>query len=261
DHATREGLIVGTTAYMAPEQTRGEELDTRVDVWAFGVVLLELVTGASPFARPTTADTVAAVLHHEPDWSRAPQPIRRLIRTCLEKDPSQRLRHIADARLLIDDDSRLPNPESRRAPARWPWAIAGAAVIALIATVMLWAPWRAATRVADPVSFQFAPARGFPPSGNSAVSPDGRRLAFPATGSDGVTRIWIRDFAILDEHPLPGSDMRQAAAPPFWAPDSQSVAFDAGGVLKRADVAGGLPQTVCELPFPAIGGSWNEDGV
>jgi len=114
EHATREGLIVGTTAYMAPEQTRGEELDTRVDVWAFGVVLLELVTGASPFARPTTADTVAAVLHHEPEWSRAPQPLRRLIRTCLEKDPSQRLRHIADARLLIDDESRIPNPESRR---------------------------------------------------------------------------------------------------------------------------------------------------
>jgi Tol biopolymer transport system component/predicted Ser/Thr protein kinase len=261
EHATREGLIVGTTAYMAPEQTRGEELDTRVDVWAFGVVLLELVTGASPFARPTTADTVAAVLHHEPEWSRAPQPLRRLIRTCLEKDPTQRLRHIADARLLIDDESRIPTPEFRRAPARWPWAIAGAAVIALIATVMLWAPWRAVVRIAEPVRFQFAPAVALPPSGNSAVSPDGRRLAFPATGSDGVTRIWIRDFAILDEHPLPGSDMRQAAAPLFWSPDSQSVAFDAGGVLKRGDVAGGLPQTVCELSFPAIGGSWNKDGV
>src|SRR4029453_5352931 len=125
DHATREGLIVGTTAYMAPEQTRGEELDTRVDVWAFGVVLLELVTGASPSARPTPADTVAAVLHHEPEWSRAPQPIRRLFRPCLEKDPSQRLRHLPDARLLIEGDAQA-GPSTHSAPSRWPWAIAGA---------------------------------------------------------------------------------------------------------------------------------------
>src|SRR5262245_60962639 len=200
DQATREGLIVGTTAYMAPEQTRGEALDTRVDVWAFGVVLLELVTGASPFARPTTADTVAAVLHHEPDMSRAPDALRRLIQTCLEKDPSKRQRHIADARLLVDSQTRPqpeppgPRSESRRAASRWAWAIGGVSVAGLLATLLISAPWRRpASRSAEPVTFQFTPAAAVPPSGSSAISPDGRRLAFVGTGSDGVMRVWIRD--------------------------------------------------------------------
>jgi Tol biopolymer transport system component len=254
---TVPGTILGTPAYMAPEQARGEVTDKRVDVWALGVVVFEMGSGVSPFMRRTVADTIAAVLHEEPDWSKVPARLRRLVRSCLEKDPSRRLRDIGDAALLLDGDQQIEPPS--RATSRLAWMTAAA--LAIAAGVAMWAPWRTPAPPPELVRFHITPTAVLPASGASAVSPDGRHLAFLASGSDGVLRVWVRDLASLEDRMLAGSEVGQAAPPPFWSPDSRFIAFDAGGSLKKIDVTGGLAQTLCALAAPAVGGSWNREGV
>jgi Tol biopolymer transport system component len=256
-HGTVAGAILGTPAYMAPEQARGEATDKRADIWALGVVVFEMASRVSPFLRQTVADTIAAVLHDEPDWSKAPSRLRRFLRRCLEKDLRNRLRDIGDAALLLDGDHQLASPA--RSTSRVPWVVAAAMAIA--AGLAIWAPWRTAAPPPEPVRFHITPAPVLPASGASAVSPDGRRLAFLASGSDGVLRVWVRDLASLEDRMLAGSEVGQAAPSPFWSPDSRFIAFDAGGTLKKIDITGGLAQTLCALTGPAIGGSWNREGV
>ncbi len=255
---TRVGVILGTVAYMSPEQARGEPVDKRADIWAFGVVLFEMLTGAPLFARQTVADTIAAVLHVEPDWSRVPVRTQSLLRACLQKNPKRRLHDIGDAQLLLDQDE--PGPVARRGHSGWiPWTVAAAFAIA--AAVAALAPWRTTPPAPQPVRFQIAPPGDLPASAASAISPDGRYLAYLASGSDRVMRVWVRDLGSLEDRPLQGTEIGQAAPPPFWSPDSRFIAYDAGGVLKKIDVSGGLAQTICELRQPAIGGSWNREGV
>ena len=129
------------------------------------------------------------------------------------------------------------------------------------AVATVWAPWRSPAAVAGPVRFEIAPNVSLAASGASAISPNGRHLAFIGSGTDGVLRVWVRDLDSLVDRPLPGSEVGQATPPPFWSPDSRFIAFDAGGKLKKVDVSGGLAQTVCDLPSAAVGGSWNRDGV
>lgn len=178
----------------------------------------------------------------------------------LQKDPQRRLHDIADARLLIDDDrsDAAPVPRSRLG-----WAVAAALVLLAVGVAVgtLWAPWRSPAAVAGPVRFEIAPNVSLAASGASAISPNGRHLAFIGSGTDGVLRVWVRDLDSLVDRPLPGSEVGQATPPPFWSPDSRFIAFDAGGKLKKVDVSGGLAQTVCDLPSAAVGGSWNRDGV
>jgi eukaryotic-like serine/threonine-protein kinase len=255
---TRIGVVLGTVAYMSPEQARGEQVDKRADIWAFGVVLFEMLTGASLFARQTVADTIAAVLHVEPDWSQVPVSTRSLLRACLQKNPKRRLHDIGDAQLLLDQDE--PGPLTRRSHSGWiPWTVAAAFAIA--ATFAALAPWRTRPPAAQPVRFQIAPPGDLPASAASAISPDGRFLAYLSSGADRVMRVWVRDLGSLEDRPLQGTEIGQAAPPPFWSPDSRFIAYDAGGALKKIDVSGGLAQTVCELRQPAIGGSWNREGV
>jgi eukaryotic-like serine/threonine-protein kinase len=254
---TVAGAIVGTPAYMAPEQVRGEAIDTRADIWAYGVILFEMVTGRRLFARPSIAETTAAVLHVEPDYELLPAPIRRLCRSCLQKDPAHRLRDIADAQLLIDGPAAVASPPQR--PHRLGWAVAG--LFATLAAVAVWAPWRTSPPAPQPVRFQITPQATLVVSGASAISPDGRHLAFLATGSDGSIRVWVRDMESLVERVLPDAIVGQAAPPPFWSPDSRFIAFDAGGKLKKIDRAGGLAETIADAPAPVVGGSWNRDGV
>ena len=256
---TVRGDIIGTAAYMSPEQARGEPLDTRTDIWAFGVVLYEMLTGQRLFARRTSTDSLAAVLHVEPDINRVPAPVRPLIEACLQKDPKRRLRDIGDARLLVrdaDGSSTVASPIRR---AWLPWV--AAAAFATIAAVAVWSPWRRDPPEAPAVRFQIVPPGELPTSGASAISPDGRYLAYLLTGSDGVLRVWVRDLQTLEDRPLQGTEIRQAAPPPFWSPDSRFIAYDAGGALMKVEVAGGLPLKICDLALPAIGGSWNRDGV
>jgi Tol biopolymer transport system component/tRNA A-37 threonylcarbamoyl transferase component Bud32 len=256
---TQMGVILGTAAYMSPEQARGETVDRRADVWAFGVVLFEMLTGAPLFARQTVADTIAAVLHVEPEWSRAPLRTRPLLRACLQKNPKRRLHDIADARLLLDHDEPGAAAGQRGHPGWRAWTVAAAFAIA--AAVAVLAPWRTAPPAAQPVRFQIVPSGDLPASAAMAISPNGRYLAFLSSGSDRVRRVWVRDLRSLEDRPLHGTEIGQAAPPPFWSPDSRFIAYDAGGTLKKIDVSGGLAQTLCELRQPAVGGSWNREGV
>jgi Tol biopolymer transport system component len=258
---TRMGVVLGTVGYMSPEQARGGSVDKRADIWAFGVVFYEMLTGSQLFARQTVADTVAAVLDFEPDWSRVPAKARPMLQACLKKNPKQRLRDIADTQLLLDShterEAASASPRSQRG-----WIAWGVAAMGLIASAMFaWAPWRTSPPAAEPIRFQISAPGDLPASGASAISPNGRYLAFLSSGSDRVVRVWVRDLRSLEDHPLQGTEIGQAAPPPFWSPDSRFIAYDAGGALKKIDVSGGLAQTICEVRQAAVGGSWNREGV
>jgi hypothetical protein len=266
-HATEAGIILGTAAYMSPEQAAGKPVDKRSDLWAFGVVLLEMLTGRRTFAGDTAAETMAAVMMKEPDWAKLPQatpaPIRRLLRRCLEKDRKRRLPDAAAARLEIEDAQVAPAETSVMAtasPPRARWrslAALGAAVlvggaIAIAALLMLQPAGRESvvtrleiTTPAMPPPFQF----------QFALSPDGRRLAFLA--GTNPRQIWVRSLEQVSAQPLAGTD---GAVLPFWAPDSRALGFFAGGKLKRVDLVGGAPQVLAESQ-PGGGGTWNAEGV
>jgi eukaryotic-like serine/threonine-protein kinase len=284
-HATMQGVILGTAAYMSPEQARGKPVDRRTDIWAFGCVLFEMLTGRQVFeGGETVTDTVAAIIKNEPDWKALPDDtpphIRSLLRRCLQKDLKRRLPHIGVARIEIEEGGTARQgsagdaDESRVAqsiaPARWalPWAVAGVAVAvaATLATIMLRQPKPDAL---SPVRFTIDPPEGAtfgtnvalrgagPAAPQFALSPDGRRLAYVMYAADGKARLWVRRLDALDGQPLPGTE---EAAFPFWAPDSRVVAFFAQGKLKKIDTAGGPAQAICDAPA-GEGGTWNRDGV
>jgi Tol biopolymer transport system component len=256
--ATRQGIILGTAGYMSPEQARGEPVDKRADMWAFGVVLFEMLTGAPLFERPTVAETIAAVMHVDPDWNLVPYRFRRLLRACLTRDPRRRLHDVGDVWLLMDDDGARVAP-TRGGFQKWAaWTVAG---VAVVGGLWAWSAGRTSTAPARPMRFQIVLPGDMPESGASTISPDGRYLAFLSRGSDQVLRVWVRDLQSSEDRQLVGTEIGQAAPPPFWSPDSRFIAYDAGGALKKIDISGGLPQTICEIRQPAIGGTWNGNGV
>jgi serine/threonine-protein kinase len=272
---TRAGVILGTAAYMAPEQARGKSVDKRADIWAFGVVLFEMLTGRRAFAGDEVSDTLAFVLAREPEWTAMPPSVspvvRRLLRRCLEKDRSKRLADIADARLEIDDALSMP-PEATTTVAsaappvpRWrralPWSVAAAALISTGGTLALWAPWRTpqpnpVVRVTADVGADVSVAGAAP----LAMSPDGSILAFtavPGRADPAVSQpqLHIRRMGDLTASPVPGAT---PAIAPFFSPDGQWVAFASGGVLKKVLVSGGALVTLTESPM-FRGGWWAED--
>ena len=252
---TQPGIILGTVAYMSPEQAKGKPVDKRADIWAFGVVLYEMLTGRQPFISETVSDTLAAVLTKEPDWTKAPAKAQPLLRRCLEKDPKRRLRDIGEAMVWIEN-----TPGS--APAKRPWAARGIAAAFILAfALILFLYLREKTRLpeADPLQLQIAPPIGLAPEGSFAISPDGHWLAFAARGSDGIERMWIRALDSLEARPVSGTEA-DYIPPLFWSPDSRFVAFNAGGKLKKIDVSGGPPQTVCDVPGYTVGGTWSRGG-
>ncbi len=248
------GMILGTAGYMSPEQARGQEVDKRADIWAFGVVLYEMATGKRLFDGATVSDVLAAILLREPDLALAPEKIRRPLQRCLEKDPRQRLRDIGDVWLLLDTERAAAAPSQSRF-GRAGWIAAGA--FALVAAALAFVHFRGTnaeppvtrTSILPPDKAVFAP--GIP-----AISPDGRHLAFAAT-ADGKTELWVRDLDSLSARLLPGTEGGSA---PFWSPDSRSLAFFATGKLKRIDLAGGAALTLCDAMFAAPG-SWSKDDV
>jgi len=239
--ATMQGVLLGTAAYMSPEQAKGKSVDRRADIWAFGCVLYEMLTGKMAFTGETVTDTLAAVIKEEPDWSKLPPPtstrVRVLLQRCLRKDPKQRLRDIGDARISLDEVlSGAPDPLS----------VADQRPVAPTQVI----------RFKIPLPEKMALAA----SSTLSLSPDGRLLAFAAVGADDILRIWIRSLDSLEVRPLPGTE--SPAFPPFfWSPDSRYIAFDAGGKLKKIDLSGGLAQTVCDITGLAVGGSWNREGT
>jgi Tol biopolymer transport system component len=261
DEATRSGVILGTASYMAPEQAQGKSVDKRADIWAFGVVLHELLTGSRIFKGDTLADTLAAVLTKEPQWDRIPAQARPLLRRCLVRDPQRRLRDIGDAMALLE-----VAPESPREPAkaRQSWLAWSAAGMFLLGLAVIGAIHFREQPPATPglQRFQIPVPDKMSLLGNGAfsVSPDGRTLAFGAVGADGVRGLWVRTEDSLAAKPLPGSETIDDSTP-FWSPDSRFVVFSTRGKLKKAGLSGEPPQSICDLPGAVIGGSWSHDDV
>jgi serine/threonine protein kinase/Tol biopolymer transport system component len=256
--ATVAGVILGTPAYMAPEQARGRKVDKRADIWSFGVVLWEMLTGQRLFRGETTADVLGKVLNQPIKFDRTPEPIRRLLVRCLERNPRDRLRDIGEARFMLAEGQRLhPVPPSAT---RLPWTAVAVLSIALGLVSFVHfrreAPEMGVVRSIIPppekTTFSFTLNRG-----PLALSPDGRRMVFAATGEDGKSQLWIRPLDLAVAQPLLGTDSGWF---PFWSPDSRWVAFFAEGKLKKIDTQGGQPVTLADAPN-ARGGSWSANGV
>jgi Tol biopolymer transport system component/predicted Ser/Thr protein kinase len=265
--ATQAGIIMGTAAYMSPEQARGAVADRRADIWSFGVLLYEILTGSHMFGGETVSDTLAAVLRADLDWAAlpasTPAPVRRLLRRCLERDRKKRLRDIGDAIVEIDEAlAGVPEPAAAPPTARGVlrWWTAALALLTLACLAVAVVHFRETSPQPVPMRFQI-PALDKTTFGGSgmALSPDGRLMAFIATGSDGRSAVWVRPLDSLAAQALPGTE--GAAFSPFWSPDSRSLGFGVQGKLKKIEASGGPPQTLCEIPGDILGGSWSNDGL
>ena len=269
---TRAGAVLGTAAYMSPEQSRGQPVDKRTDIWAFGCVLYELLTGRAPFAGETPTDTVSAILSREPDWHLLPEDtpghLRTLLQRCLEKDPMRRLRDIGDARIELDSPAPIPAtiaPAAQSRVSRRAWA-QRAAIAAVVVASMALAAWGwlrpdAPTPV-EPVrvSVRLAPGttvtRGPQFVSSVALSPDGRLLVIAGKGSNGQ-RLYRRPLDRLEPTPLAGTE---GGSSPFFSPDGAWIGFFAGGRLKRVPASGGAALDIA-VTAPQIpkGASWLPD--
>jgi serine/threonine protein kinase len=261
---TTDGVILGTCAYMSPEQVRGKSVDRRADIWAFGCVLFEMLTGTRAFAGETASDTMAAVLDREPDWTRLPPAtspaVRRLLRRCLEKDAGARLHDIADARIEVDDARSNRDQAPSPTPRKYPATIAAVLAVAVGAAGVGW--WlHAATgnRPGSPrLRFTWSLPRGLGLDSPPVVSPDGQRIAFTARPSaHEPSGLYLRALDQLEAQVVPGTE---GAKQPFWSPDSRSLAYFARGKLMRVALDGGAPVEICAAP-DARGGTWSTSGV
>jgi serine/threonine protein kinase len=258
-------VLMGTAGYMAPEQARGRPVDRRADVWAFGVVLFEMLTGTRAFAGESVTEVVGAVIHKDPDWKALPPStppvVRMVLERCLQKEPRQRFRDIGDVRLALEGaftvDRVTPVPVAASPSRRWlPLAAALVAAVATGAAVWL------LTRP-EPVPQALLRFDLQPPAPQSLVplveiSPDGRTVAFVALDSSNIPRIWIRPLDATESRLLTPSD--ETRQPIFWSPDSRYVAFFAEGKVRRVPVAGGPTEAIADATT-FMGGSWSRDNV
>ena len=272
--ATQAGIILGTAAYMSPEQARGRTADKRADIWSFGVVLHEMLTGQRLFSRETVSDSLAAVLMVKIDFSNlppdTPPSIQRLLRRCLERVPKNRLQAIGEARIAINEQLADPAgasvlmdapalPAMPPPPRKLPWIAAGVLTVALLASLAGW--WQTTRPVEQPLR-RFNEDLGAGMALNTRfgaaaiLSPDGASMVFLAQGSDGASRLHIRRFSQSDPVELSGTE---GARGPFFSPDGQWIGFFADGKLKKIAVHGGAAVTLCDAPGDR-GGSWGEDG-
>ena len=274
--ATQAGIILGTAAYMSPEQAKGKTVDRRADIWSFGCVLYEMLTGNQVFAGETVSDVLAAVIRADPDWSLLPQDtpsaIRNLLARCLKKDAKQRLRDIGEARIAIEetlsgagklDISPAPSigTAAPAAGARWrralPWGIA---ILAILAAAIAVAHFRAGQSPAAVMRFTLAPPAGGEFGariGAAAVlSPDGTRMVYVLRSGESE-QLYLRPLGSDEAAAVPGTE---GAMAPFFSPDGQWVGFFAQGKLEKVAVTGGLPVTLCDAA-DARGGDWGPDNT
>jgi Tol biopolymer transport system component len=275
---TQAGMILGTAAYMSPEQARGKPADERSDVWAFGCVVYEMMTGRRAFEAEYVSDTLAAVWQATPDWNALPRgvsaPVRLMLTRCLEKDPAVRIAQIGIARFLMTEavtalvgtaaSSSETNGNTVHRHTVFAAAV-GLVVGAVLTALAAWmsvewirpSPTERAYRALIPAADDAAVAG--PAAGRLAVSPDGQLLAFVATGPDRQARLWIRRLDGTTARVLPGTE---DAGFPFWSPDNRFVAFTAQRKLKIVDVSGGPVLTVCDMTLPyGAPGAWSADGT
>jgi len=255
--ATEVGMILGTAAYMSPEQAKGKSVDKRADIWAFGVVLYELLTGDRLFSGEDVAETLAAVIHKQPDLTKTPREARRLLEECLQKDPKQRLRDIGDAKRLLGENAAAVAAASVSRLGRLPWIAAGMLAIAFMLALAGW--YRATRPVEKPLmrmSVDLGPNAVAGVAVTTAISPDGTRIVFPMRSPDGKQQLGMRLLEQTQATLLPGS---AGASDPFFSPDGQWIGFFADSKMKKISVLGGAPLTLCDAPLMR-GASWGEDG-
>jgi serine/threonine protein kinase len=256
---TEAGAILGTPAYMSPEQALGKKADKRTDIWGFGIVLYELLTGERPFNGKEMGDILESVVKEQPDLSRAPVEVRRLLQSCLEKDRNKRLRDIGDVWRQLESGTEVPRQTEVR-PTKLPWIVAAIAMAAALALGFLY--FRAPVEAPRVIRFSVLPPEkaALAPQG-PAISPDGRRLALVVT-SGGQNSIWLRDLDSFAFRPVPGTE---DARDPFWSPDSRFLAFFGGNKLKKIDLSvpstPGPALTLCDCNEGIDGGSWGRGDV
>jgi Tol biopolymer transport system component len=267
--ATMQGVILGTAAYMSPEQARGKLVDKRTDIWAFGCVLYELLTGKAAFHGEDVTDILAAVVRAEPDWQALPAAtqlkVRDLLRRCLEKDKKLRLRDAGDAQIEIQEalaapKDASPTPAASASRSKLPWVAAAAlAIIAVGASFIAYRATRPVERplmrFTDNVGAEVALGSAAGPA--VAISPDGSRLAYVSQGTDGTFRISVR---LLENPKSTALTSTEGAAGPFFSPDGRWIGFFANNGLKKISVDGGAAVTLCDTGANPRMGFWGEDG-
>jgi eukaryotic-like serine/threonine-protein kinase len=273
---TEAGLLLGTAAYMAPEQAKAKPVDRRADIWAFGCVAYEMLTGHKAFEGETISDVLAAIIKGEPHWSALPATtpafLQRLLRRCLQKELRQRLQAIGDARIAIEETlaggaeaglsgqiaAGQPGIDGKKTLVRraLPWALgASTFVCAAVAAWLLLQPRPQpnAIRFAVPLPENTELLVG----GEMSLSPDGRYLVFVTqAGASTPQALWLRSLDTLTAHQIPGTE---GGAAPFWSPDSQQIGFVANGKLEKVAVTGGAPQVLCD--DSGLVATWNREGV
>jgi eukaryotic-like serine/threonine-protein kinase len=258
---TISGAIMGTAGYMSPEQARGVAVDKRADIWAFGVILFEMLTGSPTFSGETVSDMLASVLKTDPDWSKlpaeTPASVRKLLRRCLEREPKQRLRDIGDALFEINTSEEAAGKPTVSRPSRWwPVAVALPTIAALLLAVLHFRE-----KPVHPPLMRFSIPAPEDTSGFNvaSISPDGRQIAFSAQRKGhGDPVLYVRSLDTLSSRAVQGTE---GAETPFWSPDGRFLAFFTrrDGKLKKVDLAGGAPQILCDSD--SVGSAWNTEGV
>jgi hypothetical protein len=249
---------------MSPEQAVGRPVDRRSDIFSFGAVLYEMLSGKRAFAGASTPDVLEAVVKDDPDWTAlpagTPEHLRKLLKRTLVKDRKQRLQAAGEARIALANPEQGEGArEDTRAPSSTlsmlAWALA--AVLGIVAASLAFIHFREKPPVAELMRFQISGPEKVTLAA-LRVSPDGRRMAFATRAGDGRTQIWIRSLDTIEAHPLPGTE---GAATPFWSSDSRLIGFSANAKLKKIEASGGPAQVICDLPGAFLGGAWAPDGT
>jgi Tol biopolymer transport system component len=269
--ATQQGIILGTAAYMSPEQAKGRAANRASDIWAFGAVLFEMLTSRPAFEGDDISEILASVIKGTTDLDRLPArlnpSVRKILGRCLEKDTRKRFRDIGDVSMELTEALEAPlgapiESATAATRARLPWVAVALLAVSLAGVFLAWAPWRAGEEPVRTVLRVRAPVGGggLPIGAGFAVSPNGRYVAVVGPTESGPgTQLWLWELDSLEARPLAGTN---GAESPFWSPDGRSLAFRAPPALKRIEISGGPPTNiVADVAFGGTGGNWSRDGM